>query len=309
MFTDITGHSGALVTTVVVLTGAAILRGGAATADPNQDDQFLALLEEEDIPALSNVPSLIVKAHQDCRQLDRGMSVDALVDEMTNDAYGIDPSERQYPPDRLTRTMARFITAAVEAYCPYDKGKIASIVANPAMGSKLSLDRINGPAAWQQPKGTGTARLPHFVDGDVFVAGRYGYDRSHRDGPGPALASLIGAVPAGVTPPDPPQIPTPSPPAAQIRTAPRPIAPPLPPKRPPPPPQQLPPPPQEPPPPPQQVEPPAVGPQPGGAGGGNGGTGTGGGGGNGGGSTGGGGGPAEQSPAPPMPPGFVRLAP
>jgi uncharacterized membrane protein YgcG len=292
MFTGITGQSGALVTTVVALTGAAILHGGAAAADPNQDDQFLALLEQEEIPALSNVPSLIVKAHQDCRQLDRGMTVDALVEEMTNDAYGVDPSERQYPPDRLTRTMARFITAAVEAYCPYDKGKIASIVANPAMGSKLSLDRINGPAARQEPMGTGPVGLPHLLDGGVFVAGRYG--------PGPVLASLIGAVPAGVTPSDPPQIPAPPPPTAQPLAPPRPIAPP-PPKKPPPPPQQL-------PPPPQQVEPPAIGPQPGGGDGGdNGGGGTGGGGGNGGGST--GGGPAEQSPAPPMPPGFVRLAP
>jgi uncharacterized membrane protein YgcG len=296
MFTGITGHSGALVTTVAALTGAAILRGGAAAADPNQDDQFLALLDEENIPALSNVPSLISQAHKDCRQLDRGMPVDALVDEMTNDAYDVDPIERSYPPDRLTRTMARFIIAAVEAYCPYDKGKIASVVANPAMGSKLSLDRINGPAAWQEP-------LPHFMGGGVFVAGPYGYDRSDRDGQGPALASLIGAVPPeGVAAPTPPQIPAPPPPTAQPLAPPRPVAPPPPPKKPPPPPQQ-------PPPPPQQVEPPAIGPQPGsGGGGGNSGGSAGGGGGNGGGSA-GGGAPAEQSPAPPMPPGFVRLAP
>ncbi len=43
MFTGITSHTGALVTAVVVLTGAALLSGGAAAADPGQDDQFLAL--------------------------------------------------------------------------------------------------------------------------------------------------------------------------------------------------------------------------------------------------------------------------
>jgi len=70
-----------LVTAIVVLTGAAILRGGAAAAYPNQDDQFLELLAKEDIPALQNVPSLIATAHMDCRKLDGGMTVDALVDD------------------------------------------------------------------------------------------------------------------------------------------------------------------------------------------------------------------------------------
>ena len=37
----------ALVTAIVVLSGAAIVRGGAAAADSNQDDQFLALLNKE----------------------------------------------------------------------------------------------------------------------------------------------------------------------------------------------------------------------------------------------------------------------
>ena len=44
MFTDITTHACSLVTAIVVLTGAAILRAGAASAAPTQDDQFLALL-------------------------------------------------------------------------------------------------------------------------------------------------------------------------------------------------------------------------------------------------------------------------
>jgi len=316
MFTGITTHAVSVVTAIVVLTGTAILRGGAAAADSNQDDQFLALLDEKGIPALEGVPSLIDTAHNVCRTLDAGMPVDALVDAMVNDAYGIDSTERLYAPGRLARTEARFITAAVEAYCPYDQSKIASIMANPAPGWNESthrvaaymhnavnsggdlrepppaLDMINMSAAWQQPTGIGAVRLPHLMDAGVFASGRYGGNRSDCDAHGPALASLIGPVPSGeVTQPNPPQIP---PPAAQMQTPHRPMA--------------APPPPKQPPPPPQQVEPPAVGPQPGGAAGSGGGDSTGG---NGGGSTGGngGGGQAEPPPAPSMPPGFVRLAP
>jgi len=325
-FTGITIHAGALVTAIAVLTGAAILRGGAAVADPNQDQQFLALLDKEGIPALSGVPSLIYTAHKVCRKLDAGMLADDLVDAMVNDAYGIDPPERLYASGRLARTEARFITAAVEAYCPYDQSKIASIVANPAAGwneptqrvathnavnsggdlrePPPGLDMINMPAARQEPTGTAAVWMPHLMDGGVFVAGRSGGDRSDFDAHGTVLVSLIGAVPSGeITDPSPPQPPAPPPPAAHVQTAPRPIA--APPR-----PNQSPPRPQQPPPPPQQPPPPAVAPQPGGAAG-SGGDGGNGSGGNGGGSGGGGGGgrPAEPSPEPPMPPGFVTLAP
>jgi Protein of unknown function (DUF732) len=345
MLTGTTSHSGALVTAIVVLTGAAILRGGAAAADSNQDDQFLALLDQEGIPALRGVPSLIATAHDVCRTLDAGMPAAGLVDAMVNNAFGIDPSEREYAPGRLARTEARFITAAVGAYCPYDRGKIASIGVNPTgwdeptlrvtadmgkavnSGSDLresppALAMISTPAAWQQPTGIGAVRLTFLMDGGVLVAGRCGDGRSGGDACGPVLASLTGSVPsAEIDDPNPPQLPAPPPPAAQIQTPRRPMAAPPPPKRPPPPPQQVepppqqpppppqqpPPPPQQPPPPPQQVEPPAVGPQPGGVAGGGGGGSTGGngGGGNGSGSAGsnGGGGPADPSP------GFVRLAP
>ena len=338
MFTGITSHAGALVSAIVVLTGAAILRGGAAAADPNQDDQFLALLEKEDIPALENVPSLIATAHTICRELDAGFAVDAVVNDMRNNSVTT-PGDTQFPARRIASTIDRFITAAVEAYCPYDQGKIASIMANPAPGSSEpthrvaaythnalnsgsglrepppALDMINLPAAWQEPTGTSVVRLPHLMGGGVFVAGRCGDDRSDCEVHGTVLASLIGAIPGEVTPPDPPQIPAPPPPTAQILTPPRPIAAPPRSKQPPPPPQQSPPPPQEPipppqqpPPPRQQVEPPAVAPQPGGAAGSGGGDS---GGGNGGGGNGGsgGGGPAEPPPMPRMPPGLVRLAP
>ena len=317
-FTGITTHAGALVTAIAVLTGAAILRGGAAVADSNQDEQFLALLDKEGIPAVTGVPSLIYTAHKVCRKLDAGMLADDLVDAMVNDAYGIDPPERLYASGRLARTEARFITAAVEAYCPYDQSKIASIVANPAAGwneptqrvathnavnsggdlrePPPGLDMINMPAARQEPTGTAAVWMPHLMDGGVFVAGRSGGDRSDFDAHGTVLVSLIGAVPSGeITDPSPPQPPAPPPPAAHVQTAPRPIA--APPR-----PNQSPPRPQQPPPPPQQPPPPAVAPQPGGAAGS---------GGDGGGSSGGSGGgrPAEPSPEPPMPPGFVTLAP
>ncbi|MCV7443987.1 hypothetical protein AWB91_03385 [Mycobacterium paraense] len=130
MFIGTTGRSGVLITALALLTGAAILRGAAAAADPNQDDRFLALLDQEGIPALQGVPNLIETAHDVCRTLDAGMPAAGLVDAMVNNAFGIDPAEREYAPGRLARTEARFITAAVGAYCPYNQGKIASIRAN-----------------------------------------------------------------------------------------------------------------------------------------------------------------------------------
>lgn len=293
MFTGITSRAGALLTTLVALTGAPVLCGGPAAADPNQDDQFLALLDQEQIPAVVNAPSLFVTAHKVCRRLDDGTPVADLVDVMRNNAYKVDPTARQYPPTRVTTTMTRFITAAVEAYCPYDQRKIASIMANPTPGSDdpahgvaasaygavssgsesreppPALGITTMPAASREPAGTGALRLWHAPKGGV-----------------------VAAVPAGeITPPDPPEIPPPPPPAARILAPPAPVAAPPPPRQPPPPPQQ-------PPPPPQEVQPPVEAPQPGGAGGGDGGDGNG---------DNGGGGPAE--PAPAMPPGFVRIAP
>ena len=272
MFTHITGYTGALITAIVMLTGGEILRGGAAAADSNQDQQFLALLDKEDIPVLDNAPALIATAHRICGKLDGGMAADDLVNVMKNNAYKSDPVERLFPPARLTSTMTRFITAAVEAYCPYDQGKIASIMANPLPGS-------NGP----------THR-----GGGVFVAGHHGGDRSD-DARGTVLVSLIGAVPSGEIPkPNPPQIPGPPPPTAQIPAAAPPTAQILTPPRP----VVAPPPPKQSPPAPKQAQPPAVAPQPGGGVGG------------GGSGSSGGAGPAQPSPPPPpRAPGRVRLAP
>jgi Protein of unknown function (DUF732) len=130
MFAGSTAYGGFLVAAIVVLTGAAILHGGSAAADPNQDDQFLALLDKQGIPAQEGVPSLIDTAHKVCRALDSGTPVGAVVDALVNYAYSVDHTDR----GRLTRTETRFVRAAVGAYCPYDQGKIASIMANPASG-------------------------------------------------------------------------------------------------------------------------------------------------------------------------------
>jgi hypothetical protein len=223
--------------------------------------------------------------------------VDAVVDRLVNFAYSNNPTQDR---GRYERTETRFVHAAVGAYCPYDQGKIASIMANPAPGWNEPTHRVAAythnavnsggdlrepppaldmmidlPAAWQEPTGTGAVRLPHLMDGGVFVAGRCGDDRSDYDAHGTVLASLIGAIPGGVLPPNPP---APPPPTAQPLTPPRPIAaPPRPKQLPPPPPQRVESPPQQPPPPPQQPPPP---PQ-----------------------------QVKPSPKPPMPPGFVRLAP
>ncbi|BBX95508.1 hypothetical protein MLAC_08020 [Mycobacterium lacus] len=206
MFTNL---AGALVAAVVVLTGGAILRGGTAAADPNQDEQFLALLNEKEIPAVANVPSVIAAAHKVCLKLDAGMPVGDVLDGLRNDAYNIDPVVRQYPA-RLTTTMTRFIAVAVQIYCPYDQPKIAAIMASFAPGSTEPAYRVAGhmhnmAVARPEPTGAGAVRLSHVIDGRVFVAG-----------------SLIGAVPAGdPLLPNPPQIPGPPPPTAQILTPPR----------------------------------------------------------------------------------------
>lgn len=233
-FTAVTIHAGALVTALLALSGAAILRPGPA-AGTSQDDQFLALLDQEGIPALEGVPSLVDTAHKVCRAIDAGYSAGDVINAMVEFAYSQDPAERQYAPGRLARTEARFITAAVKAYCPYDQGKIASIAANPAAG-------------WTMSARPGSAH--------DAVSSR-----------GVELESRIAAVPAGeITQPDPPEIPAP-PPVAHLQT-PRPIAaPPRPqqaprPQQPAPRPQQVAPPPQQPPPPPPQPAPPPPPPPP-----------------------------------------------
>jgi len=197
-----------------------------------------------------------------------------------NNGYNENPLTRLNPADRINRTIYQFIIASVEAYCPYDRGKIASIAAYRAT-----------------PSGEPTYRVTEYVHDAAASRGLI-------------LASLVGTVPAGdIAPTKPlpvPAQPPPQPPPEELAPAPQ---------QPPPPPrhvqqapqrqQQVEPPPQEPPPqapppqepppqapPPQAEQPqaPAPAPEPGG--------------GNGGAPA-----PDSPSPAPPAPPGHIRLAP
>jgi hypothetical protein len=227
MFTGITSHGGALITAIGLLTGAAILHSGAATADPDQDQKFLTLLADNDIPAVDNDDGLIDTAHKACGKLDDGMPVGDLVELMRNNGFATNPLARFYPQGRVTRTIDRFISAAVQAYCPYDRGKIASIMPGTATGSS-------------EPMRPG-AVYTHVV-------------HDH----GIALVSVIGPIPSGEVPPsNPPPAPAlPSPPPQQVHQVPE--QPPVPRSVPPAPqrPQQVQPPPQQVEPPPQEAEPP-----------------------------------------------------
>ena len=121
MRTHITSLADALVRASAVLT-AAIICAGAAHADP-QEDQFVALLDQLQIPATDNVPGLVYRAHQLCSELDHGTPFQAVVDEVTNTTYQDNPS-LHLVPDRVTRTAVRFLTASVTVYCPSHQGQL-----------------------------------------------------------------------------------------------------------------------------------------------------------------------------------------
>jgi Protein of unknown function (DUF732) len=227
MFSGPIRNAHALVVAIAVLAGAAILPGGAAAADPSQDDKFLTLLGYEDIPAIDNAASLIDTAHKVCGKLDDGMAAGDLVELIRNNGFNENPLARLYPQRRVTKTIDRFINAAVQAYCPYDQSKIASTTAQAAT---VSSEPTRLVAA---------------------------YPRNKEATP---LALGIATLPSGEVPPsNPPAIPAQPPPPPQE-------VPPAPPQSPPPPqrvqpvPQRVPPQQAEPPPPqaepPQQVEPP-----------------------------------------------------
>ncbi len=122
MRTGITSLADALVGVSVVLS-AAILCAGAAGADPSQQDQFLALLQQEQIPAIDNVPGLIYRAHEICGQLDGGASVETVVTDLMNRAYADNPALRSLPA-RARRTAVRFVIASVDVYCPSHQGAL-----------------------------------------------------------------------------------------------------------------------------------------------------------------------------------------
>ncbi len=100
-----------------------------ATADPGQDQKFFDLLGQKEIPPVDNANSLIITAKKVCAKLDSGMPAGDLVELMRENGFRENPLSRLQPQDRITRTLTQFITASVEAYCPRDRGRIASIAA------------------------------------------------------------------------------------------------------------------------------------------------------------------------------------
>ncbi|WP_264000232.1 DUF732 domain-containing protein [Mycobacterium intermedium] len=325
----------------LMLMGAAILHGSSAKADPNQDEEFLASLARQGIPALENAQSLIPVAHQVCGELSGGTPAEGVVESMTAFAYEHNPEMREYPRDRITRTFSRFVTAAVHVYCPANQGKIgslqvhlASLTVEPSYpAAAYPHGAIASQGKWRKEQRSTPSRMvsvahPMPVGASVasneWVQGAEGTPRSGATAPVPATFAAGETVA-----PKPPEFPTPPPPVNILRPpqAPAPSqaprqTPPPPSQVPPPPPSEVPPPPQQPPPtpkelpPPQQAEPPAAPPEPGGAAGGGGiGEGGIGSGGAGSGGTGGSGGasggnvPAEPPPTRSLGPGIIQIAP
>lgn len=110
--------AGALVGASALL---AVMCAGTAGADA-QEDQFVALLAQLQIPVIDNVPGLVYRAHEICGELDHGASFQSVVDEETNTTYSGSPQLRLVP-DRVTRTAVKF-TASVTVYCPSHQGLI-----------------------------------------------------------------------------------------------------------------------------------------------------------------------------------------
>lgn len=115
--------SGCALAVALFGAGAAV----PAAADPAQDQKFFDLLGQKEIPPVDNANSLIATAKKACAKLDDGMPVGDLVELIRNNGFAENPLARLQPQDRITRTITQFITASVEAYCPYDRAKIASI--------------------------------------------------------------------------------------------------------------------------------------------------------------------------------------
>jgi hypothetical protein len=106
----------------LLVVSAGFLGAGTASAD-SQEDQFVALLAQLQIPVIDNVPGLVYRAHEICGELDGGASAQSVIDEETNTTYGGSPQLRLVP-DRVTRTAVRFVTASVTVYCPSHKGQL-----------------------------------------------------------------------------------------------------------------------------------------------------------------------------------------
>ncbi|CAJ1499301.1 DUF732 domain-containing protein [[Mycobacterium] kokjensenii] len=307
MFIHTFSHPGTAITAAAAMA-AALLSGGIATADPGQDDQFLAVLQRDQIPVMYNAATVIDAGQTVCRKLDDGIPAGDVLDGLENDAFQMNPELNQEAA-RLAVTMSRFISAAVEVYCPAEQGKIASLQSSvpdrPREALRVVLVSNSGttPAAMGATLGSPVGTI---ATGDASQPG------PPKIPPPKAPEAKIPRRPGAVTKPRPRQVPPPPPQATPAR----PQQPPPPPQQAPPPPpplQQAPPPPpppqQAPPPPPQQAPPsPGAGPQPGGIA--EGGSGNGNGNGNGGNGIGDAAPPAPPPPPEqPRPPGMIQLVP
>lgn len=121
MRTEIIRLADALVGVSVALTAAIFCAAGAG-AD-TQQDQFLARLQQLQIPAIDNVPGLVYHAHEICGELDSGTPGEDVVTNVMNKAYDDNPSLRSLSA-RARRTAVRFVTASVDVYCPSHQGEI-----------------------------------------------------------------------------------------------------------------------------------------------------------------------------------------
>jgi Protein of unknown function (DUF732) len=121
-----TGIASLAATLVSAVAMPTVICAGTAGADPSQQqDQFVALLEQEQIPAIDNIPGLVNRAHEICGELDGGTSVDTVVTDEMNSAYADNPGLHLYPA-RVRRTATRFVIAAVDVYCPSHQGQLPS---------------------------------------------------------------------------------------------------------------------------------------------------------------------------------------
>ncbi len=116
MRTGITSLADSLLSASLVLS-ASIICAGAAGADPSQQDQFVALLEQDQIPVVDNLPALVARAHQICRELNGGVPLTTVVNEEMNGMFNDNPAFRQ-DTARVKRTSVRFIAVSAEVYCP-----------------------------------------------------------------------------------------------------------------------------------------------------------------------------------------------
>lgn len=111
-----------------------------------------------------------------------------IVDGLRNDAYNIDPVMRLYPV-RLTTTMTRFISAAVEIYCPNHHSKMAFAMANFEPGSNEPTHRV--AASTRSAVNSGSDLRASVSDMTIMSPG-------WREPTGAMLASVLGAVRAGI---------------------------------------------------------------------------------------------------------------